>query len=282
MIIGCPRCTTRFRVADAALVGAAGRRVRCANCGHLWHYRIEPPPILGLAGSEPAAVAASVRLPAVAARPDGAAPRSASEVLAIEALGLEIDPRRSHVPSTAPPRVEPRVGEPWPDPRAFPARREPPNAPVVAAQRQGARTRPWRLIAAGASALTLATAILFVGIFARETIMANWPSTAGAYALLDLAGRAGPSAVGLEVTLTPTRSGDALVIDGDILNSAAAARRIPRLKVMLRDRHEVTVVSREIDPPVAALPPGATAHFNTVFEHPSRTATDVAVSFASD
>jgi len=33
--------------------------------------------------------------------------------------------------------------------------------------------------------------------------------------------------------------------------------------------------------PVASLAPGATAHFDTTFEHPSITATGVAVTFAA-
>src|SRR5579864_5434836 len=37
MIIVCPACETRFLVDDAAL-GVGERRVRCANCGHLWLY----------------------------------------------------------------------------------------------------------------------------------------------------------------------------------------------------------------------------------------------------
>ena len=35
MIVGCPSCATRYRVEPAAL-GAGGRRVRCARCGHVW------------------------------------------------------------------------------------------------------------------------------------------------------------------------------------------------------------------------------------------------------
>ena len=35
MIIGCPDCSTKFGIPDGAL-GDAGRKVRCAKCGHVW------------------------------------------------------------------------------------------------------------------------------------------------------------------------------------------------------------------------------------------------------
>jgi predicted Zn finger-like uncharacterized protein len=41
MILTCPQCTTRYQ-ADAAKFQPAGRNVRCAKCGHLWHQ--DPPP----------------------------------------------------------------------------------------------------------------------------------------------------------------------------------------------------------------------------------------------
>ena len=40
MILTCPACQTRFRVDDSA-IGADGRTVRCANCGHVWRYSRE-------------------------------------------------------------------------------------------------------------------------------------------------------------------------------------------------------------------------------------------------
>lgn len=36
MILNCPSCGARFKV-DAALLGEAGRNVRCGSCGHNWH-----------------------------------------------------------------------------------------------------------------------------------------------------------------------------------------------------------------------------------------------------
>lgn len=35
MILTCPECSTRFQL-DPAQLGAKGRTVRCANCGHRW------------------------------------------------------------------------------------------------------------------------------------------------------------------------------------------------------------------------------------------------------
>lgn len=42
MILTCPQCETRYQT-DAAQFGAAGRKVRCAKCGHVWHQAPESP-----------------------------------------------------------------------------------------------------------------------------------------------------------------------------------------------------------------------------------------------
>ncbi len=36
MILTCPNCATRYHT-DSALLSEAGRKVRCAKCGHVWH-----------------------------------------------------------------------------------------------------------------------------------------------------------------------------------------------------------------------------------------------------
>ena len=40
MILGCPGCSTKFGIPDGAL-GADGRKVKCAKCGHVWHAMAE-------------------------------------------------------------------------------------------------------------------------------------------------------------------------------------------------------------------------------------------------
>jgi predicted Zn finger-like uncharacterized protein len=59
MIVTCPGCATRYHV-DPASLGAAGRTVRCASCGHRWLARppLDAPRIVDLGPRAPEKVAA--------------------------------------------------------------------------------------------------------------------------------------------------------------------------------------------------------------------------------
>ena len=53
MIVRCSDCKTRYLV-DPATLGETGRRVRCAQCGHVWHQTpVSDAPGAGDAGTPP-------------------------------------------------------------------------------------------------------------------------------------------------------------------------------------------------------------------------------------
>jgi hypothetical protein len=80
--------------------------------------------------------------------------------------------------------------------------------------------------------------------------------------------------------LAPSRTPDGLIIEGDIVNNGKTTQDLPRLRVALRDAAEKEVQFKIIDPPRPRLPPGATAHFKTPFDHPDDAAIGVVVTFA--
>ena len=144
---------------------------------------------------------------------------------------------------------------------------------ATAARRRTAR-------ALGLGAIVLAVAVVVVAIVARDSIMETWPSTDRVYRTFGLL--ASPS-VGLEIAaVAQQKTPDSLIVDGDIVNRGGEVRRVPQLRVALRDGSRTDLDAKTIDPPVESLAPGATAHFTAVFDHPSMTASGVAVTFASE
>ena len=258
MIVVCPACATRFRVAATALGGAAGRRLRCANCGELWHYQPEPAP-------DAPAPTETGRLPS---------PHEAAARAALDRAAAADRPR---------PQPTPRRDTPAPILRA-----ETPSVPLLDAPSARIAPRPptgrlrvrrrWPL-AVPLGLAALAAALLLAGFFIRHRLAAVWPAIGHPLAAAAVAPAAN---TGLKVTLSPKRTDGSLVIDGVIVNHAAIPRPVPRLRVTLRDRHEAALASQVIDPPVHQLAPGASAHFNAVFRHPSDAAIGVAVTFATD
>jgi predicted Zn finger-like uncharacterized protein len=168
----------------------------------------------------------------------------------------------------APPRIEPALAvPPRPGPLPVPAPRRHPRRRLAVG---------WSVL--GVILVLLALAIL-AAIVARKEVAAMWPVAARFYALAGLA--VAPPGPGLELAkIAPTRTGEGLVIEGDITNTGSTARDVPRLRVALRDPAEKETQFKIIDPPTARLGPGETAHFKTSFDHPDEAATGVLVTFA--
>jgi hypothetical protein len=166
------------------------------------------------------------------------------------------------------PRIEPGLDVP-PRPGALAV----PDPPRHLRRR---RAVGWSVLGAIFGLLALAA---LAAIIARKEVVAMWPATARLYAFTGFS--AAPSGPGLELAkIAPARTADGLVIEGDITNTGSTTREVPRLRVALRDPAEKEKQFKIIDPPVARLAPGETAHFKTSFDHPDEAATGVLVTFA--
>ena len=253
MILTCPQCSTRYRVEDAAVGMPGGREVRCAKCGHQWRFAPVP--------AEPATIAPE----AVRTEPSSAAPAAPAGNRPVPGAAALAS---TSVPSQAPP------------PRVDADLAQSPRPAIV-------QPVPPRRRTAGLGCLILILAIaaaVALGVIAHDRIASHWPAAARFYRLIGIGvTRPAPSGEGLRIsTPAPTRTGAGLTIEGDISNPTTTGRTVPRLRIALRDTDKNELEAKIIDPPVARLEPGATAHFKTSFEHPSDRATDVAVTFTAD
>jgi hypothetical protein len=129
-------------------------------------------------------------------------------------------------------------------------------------------------------------AVLIVGgaviamILARNTVVETFPDTAKVYEAVGL--KTAGLGSGLDITVTPLRSGSSFVVTGEIANTTGKVLTVPPLRVALRDTTQKEVDFQFVDPPVETLEPGKTARFRAVFDHPSVAATDVVATFGSE
>jgi predicted Zn finger-like uncharacterized protein len=186
MIVTCPSCRTRFRLATEK-VGPDGARIRCSRCGAVFAARAAPPPLPRR--TQPAAEAGGVPSdPFEPAAPSGMAlgtpppvpqpdPLGWGEVgldLGEAGAGLDVGTARAAtpVPTSAPPELAPAP----PRPASTPAPLQEPNAPRPAAGLAGAPgsrgargTRPGRRFSWLAPAASLVLLLVFAA-----SLVAAW------------------------------------------------------------------------------------------------------------
>ena len=262
MILTCPACSTRYLV-DPAAIGATGRTVRCARCHHSWYQDLpadQSVPKVTRLPVEPAAAPA-----APDAMPDGM-PRGMPSV-----SSADEDMRKDE---------ETASSDPMP---SFMGRPEPiggdRNLPALAMPRR--RISPFVI---GWAALVLVVVLLLAGLwFARTPLVAAWPPLERLYALAGIPVDA-PS-LGLEVrNLTPafskSDSTPTLVVTGEIVNTSGGARRVPALRVSLRNGQNQTLKTWDFTIGRSQLLAGETAPFQTSIANPPTDASSAVVVFA--
>lgn len=243
MILTCPQCATRYQ-ADAAKFPAAGRSVRCAKCGNVWH-QLGPTP-----------------------EPDPEA----------EIFVQEPEPQRTPEPEPVSIAAAPRVAAFAPS-ASIAAEDHVAAAPA----RTPSRPWAGRAAVAGGWLLLVAL-ILTIGWAAvsfRDNVATWVPQTSSFYAAAGLP--VNPHGIDFSDVAYQSQSEDGqqvLAVTGKIVNRSDHELTVPLVRVALfdMDRHELyhwTFV-----PGVSTLKPGAIAKFRTRLSSPPAGTHNLEVRFA--
>lgn len=299
MIITCPSCASRYPV-DASSFVPSGRKVRCAKCGNTWHQA--PPSDLGGGADEagrdipePAQGNANEAPNAVRPAPIGQKPLFNSGAAKSKSAEPEVTVETS---ATTPVEAldDDIIFAPVETTAAKSA--EAPDTPVklydiksAQAQTGGsmrrylddvASMRRGRVFGAiGWVALTMFVAGTIYGVVEyRREIAALWPSTIRLY---EAAG-APINLVGFELARVSYERQDenglpVLAVKGEVLNISGETRRVPRLRVGLRDENQQELYHWTFALTESELKADGKASFTTRLSSPPAAARDLEVRF---
>lgn len=247
MILTCPSCGTQYAVKDGA-IPAAGRKVRCASCGHSWHQ--DPPqeeesPVGGEEGAVPVP------------EPGPEAPQEKPEVTG-EELAEPLAPGEDFADPPMAVPVPPPDG--WPESPADddwdPEKELPDQEEIEAVETEtGAdRKRNWVMGILIAIAIVVVVALAF-WYLAPDSLRQQFGFVVAPSPLQIAAG-------------TPERqklaSGNELiVVSGRVINPSSRPQSVPPIEAQLRDSSGKVVYSWTIAPPARVLSPGESRSFNS-------------------
>ena len=252
MILTCPQCDTRYQ-ADAAKFPAAGRNVRCAKCGNVWHQvgpQPEPDPESEIEVQEPTPP------PAPPPPPEPVAvhqPRAAAFAPSPVSLGHEAD-------DDAPVAASASMSTPRPRGSAFG------RIAIVAG---------WVLLAG------LILVIGWAAVSFRDNVATWLPQTSSFYAAAGLpVNPRGIDFADVAQSLGTEDGQQVLAVTGRIVNRSNHELGVPLVRVGLFDMDKHELYHWTFVPGVSTLEPGASAKFRTRLSSPPAGTHDIELRFA--
>lgn len=283
MIISCPSCSTNFAVPDAAL-GAAGRKLKCAKCGHKWHQM--PPGADDPADFDIDALIAATAQPLRDAPDDfRRAPGPADEDgLNFDDIDLGDNPPLADIFASggsaededAAPATEEDLNDflnrsPDPIPDVF-------SSPAAA-------DKPRR---GGAGLWALLVLLIWAGIggglfYLQDRVVSLWPAAAKVYSSIGI--RREVIGAGLMFRNYSSErlvqdNSEVLIVRGIIANTTEKARDVPLLRLALYDGQTV-VQEKVVNPPATTLDAGGTVGFRVTLDQPNPAANRFEVTFTA-
>jgi predicted Zn finger-like uncharacterized protein len=280
MILSCPSCGARFKI-DAAKLGDAGRRVRCASCRHTWHALPTDDADAG-ADAAPAegARAAKAEGAAAYATQQDAWDQAAARAAESEAGGSRVEQAGPAETGTA--EATP-AGSAAGDVGSFERTLRAARDGSAAAHAAAAERRPGGGSALGWVLLALVVVGLAAGLWQfRTEVVARVPEAAQLYRMAGV--EVGGAASGLELRdVSRSRrlvdGSSRLVIEGTVANVGGRPRDLPMLEITLYDAAGDRLTSWRFAADAARLGPGDTAGFTTSRDDPPDTAREFALTF---
>jgi predicted Zn finger-like uncharacterized protein len=244
MILTCPQCSTRYQV-DASKFPAAGRNIRCAKCGNVWHQappQPEPEPDLAIIEPDPP--------PPQPEPPKAPAPQ----------------------PMAFAPAAEPVV-------RPAPA---PVRAPVFLDREPGPSWGSRLSTIAGWGGLVVVVFLVgWLVISFRRDVATLWPQSASLYKAVGLTVNAsGIQFIGVTNRLEIQDGAHVLVVSGKLVNSSHRELPVPQIRVSLTDAQKRELYHWPVTPDAPTLKPGQSVPFLTRLANPPASVHDVEVTFA--
>jgi predicted Zn finger-like uncharacterized protein len=261
MILTCPQCATKYTV-DGSKFPAAGRSVRCAKCGHVWHQigpQPEPDPEAEIEVHEPEP------------EPAVAAPSRHTPVIDEPAHSVDEPPSivtQSRVAAFAPSAT---MDDEF-------AADEAPVATSRAAANWGGRIA---VLGGWALLVGLVLVIGWAAVSFRDVIATWLPQTTSFYSAAGLPVNArGIDFADVSRQLESEDGQQVLAVTGRIVNRSTHELTVPLVRVALLDGDHRELYHWTFVPGVSTLKPGQSSKFRTRLSSPPVGTRDIEVRFA--
>ncbi len=284
MILTCPECATRFKVADDA-VGANGRTVRCSQCSVTWFVAAEPD-VLSL---EDAEEITEMRQEVIREPVSDFVPDSVSDSVSDVDVGMDSELPNANADDIKG-SIDDNIDSVLKDSGLKDSGLKDSAAGVGAhaAIRENADRKKSRRRLFGVGMIWLVTLVI-LALFAllaylfRAQIVERFPGAAPIYQAIGLEANAS----GLEIYDIITRYGNnegvqVLFVSGKIKNFDRKTRDVDMIKLSFKNQAGEVLNSWVVEPPQTTLKPGKTIKFTSQYPNPPIDAVKLAPEFVTE
>lgn len=294
MLISCPECATTFSVPDGA-IGAKGRTLKCAKCGHKWHYSPETGGSFGLSESSLPPPPEHPPVPDFGADVGGhdfdRGPSYGGDQAVAEYASADHDPNDFDGAPAAAARAaaafdlsgdldEADDGHGVGDMRTTRSHEPIPkmfSGPTTTRRKSGTAGL-WLLVV-----LILLAGAGGAAYYMQDKVVALWPPAETIFTRLGVRTSKPGAALQLRQAGVPERvvvdNVDVLLVRGVIANPTAKPQPVPPMSLELLNKAKKVVQKKVELPPVATLAPGGSAGFKIELKHPDPDAESIQLTF---